>query len=158
VALPSCETGSSVKAPKGRGLDRTFHCGRTFAVSRLTNIRELITYPESVDQTRASLAELAEEQGHHPDIAFAGEKSRSRPGRTRSRSDGKRFHLSSQNRPALQTLNSTLSRPIRLCLPALALFGSILEAGCAGCRLSRRNARRVESGSCCKRDGASRGI
>jgi len=63
VALPSCETGSSVKAPKGRGLDRTFHCGRTFAVSRLTNIRELITYPESVDQTRASLAELAEEQG-----------------------------------------------------------------------------------------------
>ena len=36
---------------------RNFEALKTLAVSRLTNLRKLISHPESVDQARAALAE-----------------------------------------------------------------------------------------------------
>lgn len=43
--------------PRPGSLRATLDELRTFAVSRLTNIRKLIAHPESVDQARAALAE-----------------------------------------------------------------------------------------------------
>lgn len=43
--------------PRSGSLRATLDELRTFAVSRLTNIRSLISHPESVDQARAALAE-----------------------------------------------------------------------------------------------------
>src|SRR6266851_4196943 len=57
-------------------------------------------------------------------------------------SDGERFHFGSQNRPALQTLNSTLRVNPPYGHPALLLFWPMLEARRAGCRLAPRKASR----------------
>jgi len=42
---------------KARVLEEKLDALRTFAVSRLTDLRKLISHPESVDQARAALAE-----------------------------------------------------------------------------------------------------
>jgi len=62
AAIGECERAlrgitDKLREPRPGSLRSTLDELRTFAVSRLTNIRNLIAHPESVDQARTALAE-----------------------------------------------------------------------------------------------------
>src|SRR5258708_3942919 len=144
-----CRGGvSPLKGEELAALETQVHGWNVIEVHHITKTFKFPDFREALKFVN-HVGELAEEQGHHPDIWLAWGKVEITT--CTKRTTGLResvFFLPPKTAPLPHPCPPRSVTPPPMAAPRCLFFGPILVARCAGCRLARRNARAEESGSC----------